>query len=547
MESKKKTNTKKPWMILPAWETYFYISVHISVVAYITYCVYMASNNYGAFFGGIDFQSGWAFIKRGKDNSDFEWHFFYNLFWSIYPSFFAYIALDWVASRHMSFIYRRMVCLSYSVILLIYLLGWKTMLLQVLHCTVMYLVCLLQSKCLVWMMSIALISTLNIPACVTLMNSLTPEDSRRNSYYALMATLSLTHLRYTSFCLERVEYAASIKQYVFCKAPLQQSATTKLSESACPTRKPDEEMKQKEEIHFSLLDAFSYCFYYPLFFTGPIITYDDFSKQMNESEKKTLKASELKSIAFQATRVIFWTFFIEFILHFLYVNAFQNNVSTLENIDQWTLWGIGYCQGHFFMIKYWVLFGLPSVVARICGIVPPEGPNYVGHIYKYSDMWKCFDRGMYNFIKRYIYVPLGGSKGNTLQRLVCSASCFIFVFIWHGTEYYIFIWTLLNFIGISLEVFGSWVDKQTAVFHFKTSMPAAYRRIQCFVSAPIAIMSILSAFCFIGGSSIGNIYYQTIIVKGSMKSWLTNLFVMYCCVHSSIEIDKWLERKPKKD
>lgn len=109
---------------------------------------------------------------------------------------------------------------------------------------------------------------------------------------------------------------------------------------------------------------------------------------MNESEKKTLKASELKSIAFRATRVIFWTFFIEFILHFLYVNAFQNNVSTLENIDQWTLWGIGYCQSHFFMIKYWVLFGLPSVVARICGIVPPEGPNYVGHIYKYSDMWK---------------------------------------------------------------------------------------------------------------------------------------------------------------
>lgn len=43
------------------------------------------------------------------------------------------------------------------------------------------------------------------------------------------------------------------------------------------------------------------------------------------------------------------------------------------------------------------------------------------------------------------------------------------MFIWHGTEYYIFIWTLLNFIGISLEVFGNWVDKQTAVFHFVSS------------------------------------------------------------------------------
>ncbi|CAC5364454.1 unnamed protein product [Mytilus coruscus] len=376
----------------------------------------------------------------------------------------------------------------------------------------MYLISLLQSKCLVWILSIALISTLNIQPCVTWMNSLTPEDSRRNSYYTLMFTLSLTHLRYTSFCLERVEYADTIKKDKMCKASLQQSTNTEENAGASPTY--DKEMKQKEEIHFSLMDAFSYFLYYPLFFCEPIITYDDFSRQMNESERKTLKASEMKSIAFQATRVIFWAFFNEFILHFFYFNAFQHHVSVLENMDQWTLWGMGYCQGQFLMMKYFVLFGLPSVVARICGIEPPAGPKCIGHIYKYSDMWKYFDRGMYNFIKRYIYVPLGCSKGNTLQRLVCSASCFIFVFIWHGTEYYIFIWTLFNFIGISLEVFDYWVDKRSAVCQLKTSMPITYRRIQTIVAAPIAIMSMFPAFCFFGGSNVGYIYFQNIIVKG---------------------------------
>lgn len=67
---------------------------------------------------------------------------------------------------------------------------------------------------------------------------------------------------------------------------------------------------------------------------------------------------------------------------------------------------------------------------------------------------------------RYIYLPLGGSGANIIQKLLCSLGCFIFVYIWHGIEYYIFLWTLFNFIGISLETLGYWIDKQTAVCKF---------------------------------------------------------------------------------
>ena len=109
---------------------------------------------------------------------------------------------------------------------------------------------------------------------------------------------------------------------------------------------------------------------------------------MNESSQKPIDEEKAISIVLHGMRMIFWAFFNELILHFLYFNALQHNLSVIQDMDLWTLAGIGYCQGQFFMTKYTVMFGFPSVVARISGIEPPSGPKCVTHIYTYSDMWK---------------------------------------------------------------------------------------------------------------------------------------------------------------
>ena len=40
---------------------------------------------------------------------------------------------------------------------------------------------------------------------------------------------------------------------------------------------------------------------------------------------------------------------------------------------------------------------------------------------------------------------------------VASIACFTFVYYWHGSEYYIFLWSIFNFVGIALEVIASLV------------------------------------------------------------------------------------------
>ncbi|XP_069119657.1 protein-cysteine N-palmitoyltransferase HHAT-like [Argopecten irradians] len=62
---------------------------------------------------------------------------------------------------------------------------------------------------------------------------------------------------------------------------------------------------------------------------------------------------------------------------------------------------------------------------------------------------------MYDFMKRYIYVPLGGSRGGITRQFLGSVLCFSFVYYWHGSEYYAFLWTVFNFIGVTVEAIGA--------------------------------------------------------------------------------------------
>ena len=94
------------------------------------------------------------------------------------------------------------------------------------------------------------------------------------------------------------------------------------------------------------------------------------------------------SLALNFLRVFFWAFFIELILHFMYFNSLQQSYAALKAVSLFTLAGIGYCQGQFFMVKYLVMFGLPAGVARVDNLDPPQGPKCIAYIHLYSDMWK---------------------------------------------------------------------------------------------------------------------------------------------------------------
>lgn len=44
--------------------------------------------------------------------------------------------------------------------------------------------------------------------------------------------------------------------------------------------------------------------------------------------------------------------------------------------------------------------------------------------------------------------------------------CFAFIFIWHGLSWEVFLWTLFNFIGITLETLARVFGKTSYYLHY---------------------------------------------------------------------------------
>lgn len=64
------------------------------------------------------------------------------------------------------------------------------------------------------------------------------------------------------------------------------------------------------------------------------------------------------------------------------------------------LGGFGFGMGQFFFIKYTFIYGTVITIARFDKFFePPKPPKCISRIYLYSDMWRSFDRGLYDFLK----------------------------------------------------------------------------------------------------------------------------------------------------
>ena len=50
------------------------------------------------------------------------------------------------------------------------------------------------------------------------------------------------------------------------------------------------------------------------------------------------------------------------------------------------------------MLKYKVMYGIPTCIAEFDGLTMPPLPKCPSYIHRYSVLWKDFDRGLYCFL-----------------------------------------------------------------------------------------------------------------------------------------------------
>ena len=129
-----------------------------------------------------------------------------------------------------------------------------------------------------------------------------------------------------------------------------------------------------------------------------------------------------------------WFTLNHFLIHKFYAHSLQFNPKLVAKMSSWSLAGFTYYLCVFFNIKYLVLYGFPITFAKMEGYKPPNPPECCVVIYKFSDVWRYFDQGLYKFMIKHIYVPWIQGCNSTVRKLQATTLVFTFVYVWHGVN-----------------------------------------------------------------------------------------------------------------
>lgn len=497
---------------LNKFETGFYFFTWTFGIFYGIYQLYLAGSYFKEYEDPFnDFTTGWSWIGKNRDVSDIEWSLWIPFTHRIIPWIIVHFLISQLLKSYKQS--STVICSWYILISMIFLwnyAGWICMIIMLTQPCIACLLTSFRSKKIAYIIHFATLGVLQLTSVldIVLRNWLTLEN---DIYHMLIVAICWIQLRNISCSIDNIN-----------------------------------DYKHNNIIGFfkNFIQSTAYCLYLPTLFIGPFFLYSDFIKGINQPFKKWT----LKRIIFfiiNLARYTFWLYFTEFSMHFIYCNAFQYHPDEVAKLNSWAFYGMGYCMGQYFHNKYVVFYGLYGEIGRGDDIDVPLTPKCIGRIHLYSEMWKYFDRGLYQFLTRYIYIPIL-SLNLPLNKLLASFMSFGFVFIWHGVDRFIFTWSLMNFLGLSLEGFIKTIGKTDKYIEIESKFSSInIRRFHCLIASPLLALSAISNFYFFAGQEIGNIYLYRLF-HDSPQIIGTLLFFLYCCCQVSTEV-KLYEKKNKID
>lgn len=231
-----------------------------------------------------------------------------------------------------------------------------------------------------------------------------------------------------------------------------------------------------------------YVVYSPLYIAGPIITFEKFLSQLLTRPE----AYNLKDKFLYAVRLVAAVLVLEVQNHFLYVGAithmsFRHSVRTPEggeialleylasvpdkdDVDLGTIVLYSHWMLIFLWLKFliiWRFFRLWSLLDNVC---PPENmKKCVNSNYSVAGFWRAWHCSFNEWLIRYVYIPLGGSKGGSIRQLINVFVVFTFVALWHDIESKLLVWSGAFTLFSIPHILGSRLVQTAAYRRFAAS------------------------------------------------------------------------------
>lgn len=506
--------------IILHFEQYIYLSIWIlanfySLLSLVQTQNEILENNPQLAYSLRDLTHGWAFVDRLRDISDVEWSTWKHFIQTSWVYLILQFAISEIIRKTKLTCLKHWYIISSIMFVLIYW-GWKPLIIILMQPVIFSTIIFLGGKkTSIWLTSIVLLMSYNsLKYKYYFWNFLDYKHIQDEEVYLVLFAVAWIELRCISFCVDYIN-----KKEKFTK-----------------------EKAYKVSIYQAILDMFSYVLYAPLLYVGPIMLYEDFEKSFTvKNEKYTTK---LKRFVWDMLLYLFYTFLLDLSFHYVYFYALQSNIEAIKSLPTLALCGGGLWMGLVFHLKYVISYGTTGAFARLDNMEPPPIPRCVARIHVYSLMWRYFDVGLYQFLSKYIYKPGYSVLSNSLKlskfvnKLIASLATFIFIFMWHGTVWNIFVWSSLNYIGILLEYTGKAVSSTEGYKWFRTKIlrsNSMENRWIAFLCSPLLALSAISNFYLLAGSEIGDLFFG--LLKG--PTW-SNCFIislsLYCCCQISIAL-----------
>lgn len=304
-----------------------------------------------------------------------------------------------------------------------------------------------------------------------------------------------------------------------------------------------------KSLFYGFLDYLGYIFYPPTLFMGPVCIFERHRQMLLNLNNDKLPSTfqRIKTLTFNLLRCYLIFMFTQLILHYLYINNFQYYYKQiLPQLSAFGLYGYGYLMGQFFHHKYVVFYGYSIALGTFDNISMPQRPKCIARINRYTDMWKYFDHGLYEFLFKYIYAQLCNKKSCYIRRLGSVLVTFVFIYVWHGLWWSIFIWSLLNFVCVIAENLLTTMLNSQKYNQMMGKLCGRNNllRVNALISTNVMIPSILSNFIFFAGTDVGHVFFKKTYTSGILF-YFKLLITCYSLYTTNEWIGRWEKQKLK--
>ena len=184
----------------------------------------------------------------------------------------------------------------------------------------------------------------------------------------------------------------------------------------------------------SLLDYLNYVFLFPKLLAGPIVKYHDIAEQLTQPSHRyeDVRDGLLRFIGGMAKKVL-----LADALSPMVEAVFKLPADQLDPASAWLGLACFTLQIYFDFSGY---SDMAIGLARILGFRLLENFNNPYLATSFTDFWRRWHISLSTWIKEYLYIPLGGSRGSAGRTYANLCICFLLSGLWHGASWNFVIW-----------------------------------------------------------------------------------------------------------